>query len=158
METPPLIDQRDQSPRHMGHPTRYLISSPTPPMSHGVNQGDYSTKTRAQHRKITSDDTRQRSYPSPNNYTLPYGNIPRTLPEPSYISLETSMMRRHSHQDQTRTPPNDSAEQRYLRPMGSTDRRNEKCEKNRNRERRSSDTRNAHRKRKTAATEETTTW
>ena len=118
-ETPPLVDQRDQSPRHTRRPIGYPTSSPTHPALHGVNQG-YSTRTQAQHGKITNDNTRQHSYSPPGNYASPYGSVPRTLPEPNYMSPGNNTIRRHSYQDQTRTPPNDNAGQRHLRQVAPT--------------------------------------
>ena len=142
-KTPMPANRRDQSPRHAERPTRYRVDPPTPPAPHKVKPGNYYTQTRTQ---------------SPREDTLPYNDTLHTFPEPGYIPPGINAARRHSYQGQTRTTPNDNARQRYPGLTWSTNERDERREGNRDEERRFPDTRNEHRKRKTAATEETAKW
>ena len=141
--TPPLTDQRDQSSRHAEKQARYRTNPSTTPIPHRANPEAYYTKTQAQ---------------SPRKYVFPHGSTHHIRPELSYTSPEINTKRRHSYQDQMETSPNDNDEQRYPRLRRTIDGEDGRQERNRDEERRFPDTRNVHRKRKAAATEETIAW
>ena len=142
-KTPMPAIRRDLSPRYAERPTRYRDDSPTPPAPYRVKLGNYYTQTRTQSKR---DDT------------PPYNDTPHTFPGSGYIPPGINAARRHSYQGHTRTTPNDNAKQRNPGLSGSTTERNERRQGNRDEDRRFPDTRNEHRKRKTAATEETAKW
>ena len=138
-KTPIPTNRRDQSPRYAGRPTRFRVNSPTPPAPHKMKPGNCYAQTQTQ--SLRED-------------AFLYNDTPQTLPEPDYVPPGINTARRHSYQGQTRTTPNDNTRQRYPGLTESTTGRNGRREGNRDEDRRFPDTRNEHRKRRTAATEE----
>ena len=136
-------NRRNPAPKQVERPTQYRVDPPTFPAPHRAKPGNYYTKARVQ---------------SPRKDALPYTGTTYTTPEPSWTPSMTNATQQRSYKDQIRTTPNNTARQCYPRPIGGTNERHESREGNRNEERRFTDTKNEHRKRRTAATEETTEW
>ena len=138
-KTPIPTNRRDQSPRYAERPTRYRVDSPIPPALHKMKPGNCYAQTQTQ--SLRED-------------AFLYNDTPQILPELDYMPSGVNTACRHSYQGQTRTTPNDDTRQRYPGLTESTTGRNGRREGNRDEDRRFPDTRNEHRKRRTAATEE----
>ena len=136
-------NRRNPAPKHVERPTQYQVDPPTFPAPHRAKPGNYYTRARVQ---------------SPRKDALPYTGTTYTFPEPGWTPSVANATQQQSYRNQIRTTPNDTARQRYPRPTGGTNEECESREGSRNEERRPTDTKNEHRKRRTAATEETTKW
>ena len=142
-KTPPLTDHRDQSPRRTEQPIRYRTNPSTPPIPYGADPEDYYTKTQAK---------------LPRKHAFPHDSTQHIRPEPRHTSPGINTKRRHSYRDQMETIPNNNDEQRRPRSRGTFNGKDDRQERNRIEEQRFSDTRNVHRKRRTATTKETIAW
>ena len=142
-KTPPLTDQRDQFSRRTEQPVRHRTNPSTPPIPYGADPEDYYTKTQAK---------------LPRKHALPHDSTQHIRPESRHTSPGINTKRRHSYRDQMETIPNNNDEQRRPRSRGTFNGKDDRQERNRIEEQRFSDTRNVHRKRKTATTKETVAW
>ena len=136
-------NQRKPAPKHVEWPTQYRVNLPTFPAPHRAEPGNYYTKARIQ---------------SPREDALLYTGTTYTNPEPGWIPSTTNATHQRSYKNQIRITPTDTGKQRYPRPIGGTNGGHENREGNRDEERQFTDTKNEHRKRRTAATKETTEW
>ena len=136
-------NRRNPTLKHVERPTEHQVDPPTSPAPHRAKPGNYYTRARVQ---------------PPGKDALPYTGTTYKLLESGWTPSVASVTQRQPYRNQIRTTSNDTTRQRYLRPTEDTDEGCGSRAGNRNEERRSTDMKNEHRKRRTAATEETTKW
>ena len=141
-EYSPSVNYRDQSPKRTEQPLQNRTNLSTPPTPHGTYPGDYRNKAKAG---------------SPRNYAQSCDSTQYIRSETRYISPGIGTKYGYSYQNRVETIPDNYAEQ-HLGSRGTPKRGDDERGRNRAEERRFSDTRNVHRKRRTATTKETTMW
>ena len=142
-KTPPLTNYRDQSPKHTKQPLRHRTNPSTPPISRGMDPRDHRTKTQAE---------------LPRNYALSHDSAQYIRPETRNTLPGIKTKYRHPRRDQMEIISNNNAERQHPGPRGTFSGEDDRRERNRVEEQRFSDTRNVHRKRRTATTKETIAW
>ena len=138
----PSVNYRDQSPKRTEQPLQNRTNLSTPPTPHGTYPGDHRNKARAG---------------SPKNSAQSCDSTQYIRSETRYISPGIGTKYGYSYQNRVETIPDNYAEQ-HLGSRGTPKRGDDERGRNRAEERRFSDTRNVHRKRRTATTKETTMW
>ena len=144
---PPPINYRNRSPKRTEQPLQNRTNLSTPPTPHGTDPGDYRAKTKAD---------------LPRNHASSYASTRYIRSETRHTPPEIDTKHKHLYRDRMETIPDSNVEQ-HLRDIALESRRTSERgddERGRNRaeERRFSDTRNDHRKRRTATTKETIMW
>ena len=141
---PPPINYRNRSPERTEQPLRNQTSLSTPPTPHGTDPGDYRAKTKAD---------------LPRNHASSYESTRYIRSETRHTPPEIDTKHIHPYRGRMEPTPDSNVEQ-HLRDVALESRKTsgrEDDERGRNRAegRRFSDTRNDHRKRRTATTKET---
>ena len=139
---PPPINYRNRSPERTEQPLQNRTNLSTPPTSHGTNPGDYRAKTKAD---------------LPRNHASSYDSTRYIRSETRHTPPEIDTKHKHPYRDRMETIPDSDVEQ-HLESRRTSERGDDERGRNRAEERRFSDTRNDHRKRRTATTKETIMW
>ena len=138
----PPINYRDQSPKRTERQMQYRTNLSTPPTPHGTHPGDYRTKAKAG---------------LPRNYAPSHDSTQYIRSETRHTSSGVNTKYKRLYRNQMETIPDNNAEQ-YPESRRISERGDDERGGNRAEEQRFSDTRNVHRKRRTATTKETIAW
>ena len=144
---PPPVNYRNRSPKRTEQPLQNRINLSTPPTPHGTDPGDYRARARAD---------------LPRDSTSSYDSTRYIRSETRHTSPGVDTKYKHPYRNRMETIPDSNVEQHLrdiaLKSRKTSEKGDDERGRHRTEERRFSDTRNDHRKRRTATTKEASMW